>query len=154
MPINADEFYTSNKSGLSSSDEINRRNAISRTYYTMYHKALETGIEVIKFANQGMHQNLVDTMLQTDNFKRAGYILSSSKTLRHIADYELNNNIYLSHTTTMHQNYNNFCDALPEAVLTETSIEVTEVNTEETKVENSPDKAPTLKKRPTLKIVK
>lgn len=109
MPIKPDDFYLSSQKGFSSTSEIDRRNAVSRTYYAMYHHVLNTGIEVTPYAGQGVHQCLIDTMRARSDSKqrRASYILENAKKMRHLADYDLHAIFTESEAVTVEKSYQN-----------------------------------------------
>lgn len=106
MFIDPDEFYQACKQDFKSEHEVDRRNAVSRTYYAAYHHVMNTGIIVIPYSGQGVHQSLINTLQQKGgDFKKAAFILRSAKKLRTVADYHLEQILTSSQAETIEKAY-------------------------------------------------
>ncbi len=101
MPINAEDFYTSAKNivGQEATSEVDRRTAISRAYYSVYHKVLSVlDNDPRSYSGKGCHGSLIH-YLQTDaqheesiefsTLRRIAYILKQERDNRILADYKL-----------------------------------------------------------------
>jgi len=81
------------------SQEIQKRNAISRSYYAAYHAAEKVRIalqlELPDIKKAGMHLKLCVSLLKSGNKQLAllGAELNRQRTSRHDADYELDKTI-------------------------------------------------------------
>ncbi len=100
MSVCQNDFLDFAKS-LSPDSEINRRNIISRSYYSAYHLCLEK----YKPANTndgGVHKQLISQLkISPDKHDRAaGYILDQLKNLRVVSDYHLNSDVSKSDSDT------------------------------------------------------
>lgn len=88
-------------------DEIHIRTAISRCYYSMYHKALSLLQSTpFKYPNMGCHASLVRYLLEDAarnerhsplKLKRLSYMLQQEKDKRVHADYELDHPLTIGH---------------------------------------------------------
>ncbi|CAH6804837.1 HEPN domain-containing protein [Vibrio chagasii] len=101
MPTKADEFLTTAESvfKLNGSCESHIRCTISRSYYSMYHKVLETlDNSPYAYTGKGCHASLIE-YLQSDakneeridfsQLRRLSYMLKQEKDRRVDADYRL-----------------------------------------------------------------
>lgn len=100
MAIKPEDFHDSEIGKHSSDLEIERRNAVSRTYYSMYHLTRQAGYDG-KYADTGMHQSLIDELVNDKATKSAGWILNKAKQLRVSADYRLNEDFTKSEAETI-----------------------------------------------------
>ena len=122
MPVQHSEFRSSVDSLFASGNEIDRRNAISRSYYAAYHhaKELEQVCQIQKHngvkGKGGVHKMLVNKLrfvqdqphLTNDDLKkikRLGNWLNSGRVVRQKADYRIKNSVpkaeALRHSKTM-----------------------------------------------------
>jgi uncharacterized protein (UPF0332 family) len=99
MPVNANDFLDIASDALSLNTEIGFRNAISRSYYSMFHRAkssLRNHPQDIRSA----HQKLIDYLLSPEAARMEGVdavvlrqmasCLHQRRELRVLADYNLN----------------------------------------------------------------
>lgn len=96
MSIKPSEFLDFAENILASDEEINCRNAISRSYYSLYHSVCEELKHCPPTSHQGVisylrsnNQELLDPMVM----RRIAAILEQTKKQRHVADYDLDHNI-------------------------------------------------------------
>ena len=98
MSVTSYDFIESAKLSFQSKTEIGFRNCISRSYYGMYHSALEL-IEnpIPNYATGGSHHCLINYLADKHNAEKhnkrellkISYILRQNRDLRCDADYEL-----------------------------------------------------------------
>lgn len=98
MSVDPGDFLVSAVAMLQpESSEIDFRNAASRAYYAAYHaaRALAVTLPVQAVVKGGAHEQVIKTLTDggTSHFsmqcRRVGYLLSTMRTARHRADYEL-----------------------------------------------------------------
>jgi uncharacterized protein (UPF0332 family) len=98
MAIVGEDFLDSANRYLDEGDEVGYRNAISRSYYAMYHKVLSIiTLEVPNYSGGGVHSSLISYLghsaigepYDTKDLKKLSYMLKASRDLRCIADYEI-----------------------------------------------------------------
>lgn len=105
MSVNAEDFYNSAKQAVEQepTNEIARRTAISRAYYSIYHKVLSVlDNEPRTYSGKGCHGSLIH-YLQTDaeheesiefsTLRRLAYILKQERDNRTLADYKLQDDV-------------------------------------------------------------
>lgn len=87
--------------------EIQVRCAISRSYYSMYHRVLEVlDNEPLQYVGKGSHSSLIH-YLQTDaehdesidhsQLRRLSYMLNAEREKRVVADYRLEHQLDMAH---------------------------------------------------------
>ncbi len=89
MPVNENEFLLFAKS-LSNETEINRRNIVSRSYYSAYHACFIT-YKPSQNIEGGTHKKLIESLQSSParKDKTIGYILDQLKCFRVVSDYFL-----------------------------------------------------------------
>ncbi|QZY66059.1 hypothetical protein K7H99_08535 [Providencia rettgeri] len=103
MSVSAKDFLTLAKSNLSEhSGEIEYRNCISRSYYSLYHAACKS----LEHCPPTTHQGVISYLLSPTERKKetiaplvlmsVGAVLKQQIIKRHMADYELDKDIYKS----------------------------------------------------------
>lgn len=101
MPVTSESFLDFAKICCAESSEIGYRNAVSRSYYSMYHKVLSIlDNDIPNYANGGVHSSLL-TYLSSSNsesydtreLKKLSYMLKAARDMRGKADYQLDLNI-------------------------------------------------------------
>ena len=112
MAVSDVEFYELVKNDFDSDSEMIRRNAASRSYYSIYHQTKQAGFEGV-YSDVGMHRSLIDTMTRDVLTKRAGFILNSVYALRIIADYKLDEPFTKSQAKTLEEVYQRYSKVLP-----------------------------------------
>lgn len=115
MSVDMLEFQSSVANDYSSDSEIIRRNAVSRTYYSMYHLAESCLEQIIPYGNVGVHQNLIINLQQKSETNRIAIILMHAKTLRKKADYLLSENIEEAEALTIQKNFNRITSIIPQS---------------------------------------
>ncbi|UQZ10678.1 hypothetical protein M8G38_12805 [Providencia stuartii] len=95
MAITYQDILSFAKDSMNREDEVGYRNAISRAYYAVYHRAYPS----MKYGPNNSHQGLIDYLVQADTSEREAYdrkdllalsyALQSMKGMRVIADYNL-----------------------------------------------------------------
>lgn len=113
MSIKPEDFHDSEIGKHSSDIEVERRNAVSRTYYSMYHYTIQAGYQG-RYVDTGMHQSLIDELLNDKETKGAGWMLSAAKKLRVTADYRLNENLTKSEAETIISLLEHYPEKLPQ----------------------------------------
>lgn len=126
MPINAEDFYNSATETIKdNSSEVYCRNAVSRTYYSMYHKVLSIlDKEPLSYPGKGVHGSLI-TYLESDaandesidfmKLKALSYMLRQVRERRVCADYKLEEAIALKdaeESINMAKRFIDKCDSL------------------------------------------
>jgi len=93
MPVNENDFLDFAKS-LSNEFEINRRNIVSRAYYSAYHASIIT-YKPNQNIDGGSHKKLIDSLISSPDRKdkAIGYILDQLKNLRVVSDYFLDEKV-------------------------------------------------------------
>ncbi|CAM3899875.1 hypothetical protein [Rheinheimera salexigens] len=102
--------------------EINRRNVISRSYYSAYNSIKEKITDVPQYSGVGCHESLCVYLKQTTDFKpenkrsaqRIGLFLTSLKSNRHRADYDLNMDITVQETNMLREQTREFLSLISE----------------------------------------
>jgi uncharacterized protein (UPF0332 family) len=98
MAIAGEDFLESANRSLDEGDEVGFRNAISRSYYAMYHKVLSTiTSEIPRYSGGGVHSSLLSYLehsaigepYDSREMKKFSYMLKASRDLRCLADYEI-----------------------------------------------------------------
>jgi len=89
MAVKSPEFMASAKLMLSSSSEIDFRNAVSRAYYSVYHSALQNSIRIglPQYATGSTHERLVESF-KNNGHKPIAYRVADHHRKRCIADYK------------------------------------------------------------------
>ncbi|SEI90951.1 hypothetical protein SAMN04244579_02413 [Azotobacter beijerinckii] len=100
MPVSHIDFLEYSASELSRSEptEFQLRNAASRAYYALYHKARqrieELGLTLEKPEKAGSHAATIDTISRVSpKAKSISVQMDKLKRFRHICDYDLNSTI-------------------------------------------------------------
>lgn len=96
MSVKPSEFLDFAESILASCQEINCRNAISRSYYSLYHSVCEKLKNCPPTSHQGVIsylRNKNQESLDPMTMRKIAAILEQTKKQRHVADYDLNHNI-------------------------------------------------------------
>lgn len=97
MTVSSTDFLDFATDSVKDNTEIANRMAVGRSYYAMYHRVLALLTKPpYGSTNGGSHQALVDYLQRSkeepfDSFKlrRLAIYLTQGKTLRHVADYDL-----------------------------------------------------------------
>lgn len=93
MAITYLDFFQSAKDLLESKNEVNHRNATSRAYYAVYHRAKELSkiLNSIPRGTMGAHQYVSETFIKSTDreLKGVGYMLRQCHARRVDADYEI-----------------------------------------------------------------
>lgn len=113
MPVRAEDFHKSEVGNHSSEDEMVRRNAVSRTYYSLFHFTLQSGLTP-KYAGVGLHESLIQTMVEDPETKSAGWILKQARDLRTKSDYKLDIDLTLSEAETILSIFQRYPSKLPQ----------------------------------------
>lgn len=103
MSVTAKDFLDLAKCNLSGSDsEIEIRNCISRSYYSLYHLTCSS----LSHCPPTTHQGVIDYLFSPSERKKesidqstlisVGAVLRQQKIKRHLADYELDKDVYKS----------------------------------------------------------
>ncbi|EBQ5971345.1 hypothetical protein EVH65_23065 [Salmonella enterica subsp. enterica serovar Newport] len=98
MTIKSTDFLRSSEHCLLLDEEVGFRNAVSRAYYAMFHKAGET-LESVPCADHNHHANLINYMqgrlgvpvekISASRLKILAYDLRQMRQARNEADYRL-----------------------------------------------------------------
>ncbi len=98
MPVNENNFLNSTINSFNSGSEIDYRNAISRSYYAVYHKSLSL-LDSLPNFNSSHHAGLINYLSTSECAKHEGYNESTLKEIsrllkvmrkaRNDADYNL-----------------------------------------------------------------
>lgn len=98
MSVSHSDFLESAKGMAQGTAEIDFRNAISRSYYSVYHRAKPISVlisEVIADADVGVHQQLIQRFksVKTSTLQKSAlsiaYVLETLRVERCNADYEI-----------------------------------------------------------------
>ena len=124
MPVNYREYRDSVETLFDSVNEIDRRNAISRSYYAVYHHAreLEATFQIKdhrRIEGKGMHIQLaskftrvIDQPHLSDevmrSIRRLGTMLNAGRALRQKADYQIEDTISKEDAEYHKKNMDNF----------------------------------------------
>lgn len=98
MPIISGDFLTFAEQCCLACNEISYRNSVSRAYYSMYHRALESLISLPSYSSNH-HSALIEYLksssqnknepFEASKMKSLGYRLDQQRRARHEADYDL-----------------------------------------------------------------
>lgn len=99
MSVKPSDFLDFAENVLSNNDEISCRNAISRSYYSLYHSVCGE----LKYCPPTSHHGVISYLRSTKAnnkesldpmvMRRVAAILEQTKKQRQVADYDLNHNI-------------------------------------------------------------
>lgn len=108
MAVQPAEFLSTAQSMVEDDkcSEIFLRNAASRAYYALYHKAKlfveVNGITLVKVENSGSHEKLIETIRQlSEPWRSVAESMDRLKKFRHRCDYKLDAEV-LPKKTAMH----------------------------------------------------
>lgn len=103
MSVTAKDFLCLAKSNLSgNSSEIEIRNCISRSYYSLYHVTCSSLSHCPPTSHQGVINYLFSPAerkkepINQNTLMSVGAVLRQQKIKRHMADYELDKDVYKS----------------------------------------------------------
>jgi len=93
MPVTPLKFLEFSEGLLESKEEINIRNAMSRSYYASYHAGQPIGKKFALYADVegGSHAQFISRFTEHSDVsvRKVGFVLRSCLSDRRIADYEL-----------------------------------------------------------------
>ncbi|PTC04332.1 hypothetical protein C9980_12810 [Vibrio mediterranei] len=129
MPIKPEDFLTTAESLCKDTpSEVEIRCAISRSYYSMYHKALATiDNDPICYVDKGCHAGLIEYLkthakkeesIDSFQLRRMSIMLNAEKKKRVSADYFLNDELTLLHASesvNSAQKFKDLCDSLKQS---------------------------------------
>lgn len=104
MAVTSKDFFESVRLDFTSDKEMRLRNAASRIYYSLYHKAIcELNIMVRTRKKMGVHESVIRDLFDTKDpvLIKIAAKLKASKDIRVEADYFIDDEFTLTHVETV-----------------------------------------------------